>query len=73
MSFVVVEGELCSCSCNFVSVMIENKGKNDKFQGNQGKKVIINFGVQLYFCTCTTGLAWARAEIEKFSRISPND
>ena len=40
MSVVVVKGELCSCSCNFVSVMIGSKGENDKFRGNQGKKVL---------------------------------
>jgi len=27
MSSAVVKGELCSCSCNFVSVMVENRSE----------------------------------------------
>jgi len=44
MQFAFVKGELRSCSCNFVSVRVENRGeKLDIFE----EMVDRNFGVQL--------------------------
>jgi len=47
MKFAVVKGELCSCSCNFVSGSSENRGGKGHISSELLKKVIINLGVQL--------------------------
>jgi len=50
MSFAIVKGELCSCSCNFVSVMLENSDKKRKILKGMTKRMgLRNFAVQLYF------------------------
>ena len=42
MSCEFEKGELCSCSCNFVSVRVENNGeKTTNFEGMTKKEILM--------------------------------
>jgi len=55
-------------------VRVENRGENEEFGGNDGKKVIRNLSVQLHFCICNTktrlGTTGIQAKIRKFMRMT---
>jgi len=68
MSFVVVKGELCSCSCNCVSVMVENRGEK-RYIWREWRKICH----KKFWCAVVLlylSLALAQAKMEKFWRMT---
>jgi len=52
MEFAVVKGELCSCSCNFVSSRVENRGEKRQMTKKRSAEIQV--------CSCTCNWAWAK-------------